>query len=273
MKRLIFILAIFLLAITAQAQTTFKKGIIVNGDTIPNSELAKIPEIAGKLDTATANSTFVKVADGWQLRDSIYFKDEVDALNIYKQLRGMGGSIISAPLFSNFITTSQQNLSDNTVHLVALQPVPNDTTATGIKVPLAVQGSFTADNFNGVALFEVALDGTYSRVAISADLPDQWKVAAASSTNPPAVFPFTSTVAISKSKMYVAALMYNNSSQTTAPAPICLGSMTSAIWRSINATSTNFRPWSYILGQNTIPSSISVSATSASSNAYCVILY
>lgn len=52
MKRLFFLLAIIVLAVAAQAQTTFKKGIIVNGDTIPNSELAKIPEIGGKVSTA-----------------------------------------------------------------------------------------------------------------------------------------------------------------------------------------------------------------------------
>lgn len=56
MKRLFFLLAIIVLAAASQAQTTFKKGIIVNGDTITNAELAKIPEIDNKVDVANADT-------------------------------------------------------------------------------------------------------------------------------------------------------------------------------------------------------------------------
>jgi len=102
------------------------------------------------------------------------------------------------------------NISDNEMLLMPLN-ISTSATITGIRIPIATSGVYVASDFNGVALYTLS-NGVYTRVAISANLPNLWKTSA----NTTAIAPFTSPY-VASAGIYYVGLCYNQSSQTTQP--------------------------------------------------------
>jgi hypothetical protein len=76
------------------------------------------------------------------------------------------------------------------------------------------QGDYTADNFNGVALYTYSA-GVITQVAISANNGDYWKF----TSNTVGIIPFTAKYYATPG-LYFVGMLYNSSAQTTAPIPV-----------------------------------------------------
>lgn len=144
-------------------------------------------------------------------------------------------------------------LSAGFIYLVAMEYIPSTVTRTGIKTMMVTAGAYTASNFNGVALFKVNMDGTYTRVAISADTPNAWKTAPSTVIT----IPFTAPVELTEG-VYVSAVVYNNSAQTTQPAIYSCGNLSGNLTPLFETA--NLKISGALSAQTTIPASITVSA-------------
>jgi len=117
------------------------------------------------------------------------------------------GETINVPLL---LAGAATTLNDASIKYQSLY-CHKSGTATGIAIRISTQGSFVADNFNGVALFTQSA-GTLTQVAISANDGNIWQQV-------PGVYgiPFTTPYAVTAGTVYWVAFLYNSSSQTTAP--------------------------------------------------------
>src|SRR6478736_5590013 len=82
-------------------------------------------------------------------------------------------------------------------------------TCTGCRFNIATPGVYTANNFNGAAVFDLNA-GTMNRLAISADTPNVWTGAGGYVD-----LPFTAPIQIVADQLYVVQFLYNSSAQTT----------------------------------------------------------
>ena len=121
------------------------------------------------------------------------------------------GSTIIASTFPIDRITSSYTLVDTRMDVQAVY-IRESKTITGVKWFQGVQGNYTADNYNGVGLYSYDGAGTLTLVASSTDDGNIWK-ASANSFGSKA---FSSTYNASPG-IYFIALLYNYSSQTTAP--------------------------------------------------------
>ena len=81
----------------------------------------------------------------------------------------------------------------------------------GVVVGETTEGIYTGDNFNGAALYSIS-GTTFTRVAISANNANLWKVSAYDVT-----IPFTSNYSVPAKGLYAVMLLYNYSAESTAP--------------------------------------------------------
>jgi hypothetical protein len=128
------------------------------------------------------------------------------------QILAAMGSGLKAQTFGLPMSSANTALtvSDASVRWTAVW-LPNAVTLTGASVIIRIQGNFTADANNKLALYSYS-SGTLTRVAQTADDPNGiWKAAA----NTLVKIPFTSTYA-APAGLYFVAFLYNNSAQTTA---------------------------------------------------------
>mgnify|MGYP006359671005 CR=1 FL=1 len=124
----------------------------------------------------------------------------------------LGGAILAEPVTGDvFKTASSANLTDGQVRWVAVY-IPGTMTITGIKWIQQTQGNYTADNYNGVGLYSYS-GGNLTLVASSTNDGNIWKATSFTWSSKA----FSSTYAASPG-LYFAALIYNSSAQTTAPA-------------------------------------------------------
>jgi hypothetical protein len=130
-------------------------------------------------------------------------------------LDAMGADIVALPFMrNNRLFPSDFAMVDGRAYWCVVQ-IKDTTEITGVKYVLATQGSYTADNFNGVALYSVS-GTTYTRVAISADDGDTWKTAQYATGTKAFTSAYTAVPGI-----YYFAMVWNASATTTAPAIYC----------------------------------------------------
>jgi hypothetical protein len=129
-----------------------------------------------------------------------------------KLLQGLG-SLIKAQTFNALEATTATGLVDGTARFLPVY-LAKGQTLTGVQYYQTVQGSYTADNNNQVALYTVnAATGVLTRVAVSNnDGTNIWKQA----VNVTYKVPFSSTY-VATAGVYYIGLLYNSSAQTTAP--------------------------------------------------------
>lgn len=185
------------------------------------------------------------------------------------RLAEIGSTIKTLPFGYSFQSSSSAALTDGTAYYILQEPTYKATVATGIKCLMGTQGAFTEDNFCGAALVEVNGDGTYSApVAISNNLPGQFKLSAQSTMT----FPFTTPYTMNPNKLYAAVILYNSSAQTTAP-QISVGSGLSGNLANLFSP-TIAKIAGLLTSQATIPAtSINISSLTLASNPFLLCIY
>lgn len=138
-------------------------------------------------------------------------------------------------------------------------------TITGVKWIQATQGNYTANNYNGVALYTLS-GGTYTRVAQSTDDGNIWKASA----NTLSSKAFSSTYSASAG-LYFIACLYCQSAQTTAPA---LYSTPSTVFQNYTLDFTNSsKIQGLITSQTSLPTSFAGSSASVTTPGLYLSLY
>ncbi len=130
--------------------------------------------------------------------------------NLLTELQAFGTDAIALPVSAAQLMSTNQTLADNTAYWVAFY-LPVADTLTGVKFVQRTQGGYTADNYNGVALYSVS-GTTYTKVASTTDDGNLWKATSYSLVTKA----FSSTY-VAAAGIYMAAFVYNSSAQTTAP--------------------------------------------------------
>ncbi len=141
-------------------------------------------------------------------------------------------------------------------------------TLTGVKVFMKTAGSYTGDNNNRVGLYSYS-GGVLTQVASSTNNANLWTATANTYNN----IAFSSTYD-APAGMYYVALIYNNSSQSTAPAIAA----SAADYSNANQTDPGFtnsaKLHGFVSSQTDIPgTTVNMSTISSSSTAYYVALY
>ena len=137
-----------------------------------------------------------------------------------------------------------------------------DTTCTGIKWKQIIQGSYTANNYNGVGLYEWN-GSAWNLIASSTTDGTIWSSVAANGIGYKA---FSSSVAVSKSKIYAAVALWCRSAQTTVPQLGYLGT-SSATSPNNDFTGSNITS-GYIDSQTSLPSTLTMSSATANANQF-----
>jgi hypothetical protein len=169
---------------------------------------------------------------------------------------------MSNPSISNI--TQAIPLATGSFRAIAVY-VPIAVTVQGVKWFQTTQGAFTGTGFNGVALFSYS-GGTITRIVASADSEATWETA---TNNTWGSVAFTSPQAISEGLYYIG-ILFNGGA--TAPA---IGGTVNSLNANVNIGDfTNSAELSLTLGsQTTMPTSVSLSASTVSANNPAVYLY
>lgn len=163
------------------------------------------------------------------------------------------------------INTSYITISSG---LFLLYPIyiPKTTTITGVRWFQTVAGVYTANNYNGVALYSVA-SGTLTSVASSTNDGTIWKGTA----NTWVSKAFSSTYSAAAGIYYVG-MVFSASVITNTPGFGASGTSINAITKSFDFTNS-LKLTFFQSAVTTLPSTITASATSASSNNVALYLY
>lgn len=139
------------------------------------------------------------------------FKNEYTNDNLIRGLNEVGWGIKYLP-FADFAMGSGNAITDARQYLTACR-ITDTTLLTGVKFAVSVQGVYTGDAVNSVALYKY--NGTsWDKVAETANDIELWKVP--SGAGVPITKAFSTTYIATPGWYYIAHL-YNSSAQTTAP--------------------------------------------------------
>ena len=182
-------------------------------------------------------------------------------------MQAMGSNIkcynVGIPNPANINTGS--NLNSQQIRFSAVY-IPKSATITGITWYQSVNGNYIAGaNYNGVGLYSVS-GGTLTLVASSTSDTSCFKQGTGFITKA-----FSSTYAATGGTIMYAAILYNSSSQTTAPSLGCFTGITN-INSSLNYTNNN-RNSALLSSQTALPSSQALSGTTLNSNMFGIYLY
>jgi hypothetical protein len=150
--------------------------------------------------------------------------------------------------------------TDGIIRFTAIY-LPKSETLNGIAIVMRVQGNFTADANNKLALYSYN-NGTMSKVAESSNDPTTiWKGAA----NAFVKVPFAGGQYAAIPGVYFVAALYNNSAQTTAPVLAGGVNMNNAIQASLDLTNSA-KISATLSAQTDIPASQAMSGVTSSAN-------
>lgn len=166
--------------------------------------------------------------------------------NLLAEMQLLGSPVKAIPIGITNPGASSYALSDGTLHVVKVY-IPEAMTITGVMFGGTVEGVYTADNFNGAALFSVE-DGTLTRVALTANSGNLWKVNYWGGQ-----IAFTAPYS-AQPGLYAIAILYNSSEETTAQELT-----TGTPWTNnmaLYAFDTDYSIAGTVADQSTIPASI-----------------
>lgn len=230
------------------------------------ADKAAITSGAGLITTSSTSSTQIgylstTVSD---VQIQINYANMENTVNV---LRCMGSDILALTMNSYGVPpTVSRNMTDNAGDYAAIY-IPRTMTITGARFFMQVQGNYTADQNNYVALYSYnASTGVADRVAISDNNGDVWKATLRSFFS----VPFHDQY-IAAPGVYFIGVLYNNSAQVTAPALLYnTGYATSAMLFGLpNSGKTSFNTGS----NNTLPTSITLSVASNNTSSMWAALY
>lgn len=227
--------------------------------------------LAAKADLASPTFTgipLVPTADAGtnttQVANTAFVNSTNNTLRAYQAL---GTTIKAYPLgMMASIGQAQIAMVDGTYYIT---PIYVDYTGsiTGCRIVLQTQGSFTADNYNGIGLYSVS-GGTCTKVAETANDPNIWKQVASVSANIPFVTPYNIVPGI-----YYAVSLYNSSAQTTAPSVYMGASGYTANAISILGLSNSAKLGGSLAAQTVLPTSFTFSSLTVFTGFPMVVLY
>lgn len=230
------------------AEVNMLSGVNQYVQTQINTLKARIDSLAngslGDMSMANAAELFVLKSD---------LRTNADQL---KTFQNAGSDVLFLPASPGFELETAVTLTDARLY-GALFEITYDTLITGVKYHQYLQGDFTADAYNGFAIYSVS-GTTYNKVAETANDAALWKSAAYSNGSKA----FASPVAVSAG-LYVVTALYNMSSGATAPQIMLANNRGSLlnIAFMINTPPMGF----YLAGQSSMPTSITkASVTNAS---------
>lgn len=222
-------------------------------------------------DTATMLLHYAQLAEVYAaINDSIEARlDSADvavALEdrnyLMEDLQDAGMAIVAMPVGATSVLTSYTNMTDGRAYYVLFNQKV-DTVFTGVGWIQRVQGVYTADNYNGVALYSVS-GTTYTKVASSADDGNIWKGTAYTLQTKAFSSPYNAVAGL-----YVVAFVYNTSAETTAPSLYD--------WNTISAVSQlltgGHKLAGYVASQATLPDSETAGDITAGGQCSGVWLY
>jgi len=213
------------------------------------------------LPTASASNRGLLSTSDW----TTFNGKQETANDVYSGFNALGsgflGMVLSNPNNSIFVNTA---LTSQRVEFTAIY-LSKAVTVTGVKWYQGTQGSYTANNYNGVGLYTYS-GGTITLVASSTNDGNIWKAASATWSSKA----FSSTYSASKG-IYFIGWMYSASSATTAP---ILGANTAFVSSSVLFDFTNSaKTTSYLGAQTALPSSQAMSGTTNGGTAWLMQLY
>lgn len=227
MKKILILLAALLYIFAAEAQTK------ISQDSIESIQGQKV----GRLRPVVSNGFYQKSSEGGDSYNQVLDtetgvpiesiatgQEALDTLSVmisqtdkslnrdFEALNNTFGTYYIGGTLGYESTTNNSALTDGVIQWIACD-IQVDAVAIGVEIVNAsgTSGSFTGDNFNGVALYSYD-SGTITKIATTSNNEDIWKVAAAEKDT----FLFTTEVDVSVG-VYWIGLVYNDAGTGTAP--------------------------------------------------------
>jgi len=257
-------------ALLSQAQLLAPKGIKSGSATLTVTEIGYLDGATSPVQTQL--SAKLNKTDTISGPTFLYTKTQTD-VKIQRDpnltgLRLLGSRYIAQSFMLTAPGSNTLTLVSGTVYYVAVE-LKRDTTITGVAITQGVQGNFTADAENTISLCTIGTT-TFDEVATTGTGNGSiWKNTADVTT----YVPFTSPYVATKG-MYMVALLYHASAQTTTPT-LYTGANWSAASHSISAygLTNNNRIVGTVATQTAIATNQTKSATSGMTGHPLVILY
>jgi hypothetical protein len=167
-------------------------------------------------DFQTGQALKVNIADSTNNDSGNYmtrqnYHNDPSVTNTLKELKGVGTTIKALPISPPFAYISNKTPTDGQATYLLFY-IPETTTITGVSFQQVTQGNYTADNFNGFALYSVATStGVITQVAVTADAATLFNASGNTKT-----IAFTSPYVASPG-YYCTGFLYNESAHTTVP--------------------------------------------------------
>lgn len=182
----------------------------------------------GVMTQAEADLRYPQITEGEAIE--IYSKAEVDAIKLELQRGKFDGQIkrltginIVSPIAAVRAFEGQFNMIDGYNYTI-LYEITDTITVSAFQYILAVQGVFTADNYNGIALYSYnATTKSYTKIIETDNDATIWTQAAG------VIKTKTFTPQVLTPGFYAVAIVYNSSAQTTAPALYHFGAINAAV--------------------------------------------
>lgn len=213
--------------------------------------MSQVTRAASKLKFETGDRP--TQSDFTDLHDSVLWYDEQtdNSINAFTLLGSGAKGFPIGYTIANI--SSNQTLTENTLYLVACE-LRKSYTITGVKWYQSTQGNYTADQYNGVGLYTIS-GGVLTLVASSTDDGNIWKAAANGMGSKAFSGQYVATAGV-----YYIGLLYNNSSQVTAPQIGSVGAVGSVFYTAADF-SNSYKLHATLAAQNSLPSSVTMSAT------------
>lgn len=215
----------------------------------------------------TINGTGFVKASGTSINydNSTYVTGDLFILGYQALGSSIKGNVLGAYAMDR-LTTSQL-LVDGGIRFCAVY-VPVAATVTGVKFFQVQQGAYTADNYNGVALYSKDGD-TLRQIALSKNTPNLWKASANSWVSQ--AFDSTCTCSLTAGIYYVGA-NYNVSGSTTNPTISCTAAVSNSGLMTFDFTNSG-KITGTLTGQSSLPAKLASSTIVSSTNTIPFYLY
>lgn len=198
------------------------------------------------LPTASASNTGKLSSTDWGT-----FNGKIGSDATLLGYNGLGSTIKGFPLGINLTAVGGSLAFTNQRLWLTPVYVGADGTITGTRWYQVTQGSYTANNYNGVGLYSIS-GGTLTLVASSTDDGNIWKAATATWGSKAFTTPYSAT----RGTYYLGALINSSTAITGAVGAVAIGAATLTAFDF-----TASRMYCYLATQASLPASIALSGT------------
>ena len=194
-----------------------------------------------------------------------YYPDISGSMTMPAYWKLLGSDVKAIPIGSELYVGGGITLADGEEFSMTYY-LKDTTVITGARVTLSVQGAYTADNYNGIALYSNSTSGITLIDSTLNGAGDIWKAAAGATIDST----FASGPHTLAPGLYTVSVIYNQSAQTTAPVVIGRSTLITTTQRFNFA---NDRKLTGRVTSRTAPANIVHSSISGYSYCVQVVLY